>query len=198
MMSWRPVHRFSRCEGWPIAETGFSLLELVLVIAIISILATVALHRLWPLQAEAERVAMEQVVGSLRSALGIKVADFLVRQDLEGLRSLEGSNPMDRLSEVPGNYRGEFDAAGPGTPETAIWYFDRSSRALVYRARNADRFQGGRAGQAEARFAVRLYYRESVSGRSRRAAEVAGAQLAAVEPYRWLNIDFQPDSVPAQ
>ena len=193
-----PVRELPRCDARRGAGAGFSLLELVLVIAIISVLATAALYRLWPLQAEAEQVAMEQVVGSLRSALGIKVAEFLVRQDLTGLRSLEGSNPMDRLSEVPGNYRGEFDAAGPGTPEIAIWYFDRSSRALVYRARNADRFQGGRAGQAEARFAVRLYYRESVSGRNRQAAEVAGAQLAAVEPYRWLNIDFQPESVPAQ
>ena len=78
--------------------SGFSLLELVVVIAIISVLLAVAIVKLWPLQVEAERVAMEHVLGSLRSALGIKVADYFVRNDVAGVRTLTDTNPMDRLS----------------------------------------------------------------------------------------------------
>ena len=88
------------------ASLGFSLIELVVVITVIAILITAAASRLWGLQVDAELVAMEQVLGNLRSALGINVATYLVAGDMAGMQSLEGSNPMDRLAEVPSNYLG--------------------------------------------------------------------------------------------
>lgn len=169
--------------------SGFSLLELVVVIAIISVLLVFAATRLWPLQVEAEQVAMEQVVGSLRSALGINVAMHLVTGDMAGIRSLEGSNPMDRLAEVPRNYLGALNGKPAGTG--GAWYFDSRSRALVYRVRNADYFRGGAGSPAQARFAVQLVYEDrnpsQVAGSNRQ--EVVGARFVALEPYTWV----QPD-----
>ena len=169
---------------------GFSLIELVVVISVIAILITVAVSRLWRLQVEAERVAMEQVVGNLRSALGINVASYLVVGDMAGMQSLEGSNPMDRLAEVPNNYLGTVNGSMTDTAGGA-WYFDTRNRALVYRVRNADYFRGGASTPAQARFSVQLVYEDRnpsrVAGSNRR--EIVGARFATLEPYAWV----QPD-----
>ncbi len=164
---------------------GFSLLELVVVICIISGLLALAIPKLWALQVEAEKVAMEQVLGNLRSAIGMKVADFLVRNDMAGVRSLTGSNPMDRLSEVPSNYRGALNGANPDTIAAGNWYFDMQARALVYRVRNQDYFRGGLGKPARARFAIRVIYEE----RGRNTNEIAGATLVPLEPYVWVDKD---------
>ena len=165
--------------------SGFSLLELVVVIAIISVLLAVAIVKLWPLQVEAERVAMEQVLGSLRSALGIKVADYFVRNDVAGVRSLTDTNPMDRLSELPKNYLGALDGANPGSIEGGSWYFDIPGKTLVYQVRNQDYFRGGAGSPARARFTIRVVYEERGRGRN----EIAGVTLDALEPYRWIQKD---------
>lgn len=166
--------------------SGFSLLELVVVIAIISVLLVLAITRLWPLQVEAERVAMEQVLGSLRSALGIKVADYFVRDDVAGVRSLTGTNPMDRLSEVPRNYLGALSGANPDSIEGGSWYFDVPGKVLVYRVRNQDYFRGGVGPPAQARFKIQVVYEERGRGGKN---EVAGVTLVALEPYTWIQKD---------
>ena len=168
--------------------SGFSLLELVVVIAIISLLLVFAITRLWPLQAEAERVAMEQVVGGLRSALGIKVASYMVQNDMAGIRELIDTNPMDRLSEVPNNYRGALSGRDNVSIEGGTWYFDVPGKVLVYRVRNQDYFRGGIGQPAQVRFAIRVVYEE----RGRRTNgetsknEIAGAMLVALDPYEWV------------
>jgi len=169
---------------------GFSLLELVVVIVIISILLVVAISRLLALQVDAERVALETVTGTLRSAIGIKVAEYLVRQDMAGMRRLEGSNPMNRLAEVPGNYLGELDAPDPATLEDGNWYFDTRARTLVYLVHNKGYFSGGAAGEPpRARFTIRLVYADRNGNGVYDAGvdAIEGLRLAALEPYRWTN-----------
>lgn len=177
-----PKRRFS------VTWRGFSLLELVVVIAIIAILGTVAVSRLWGLQADAEKAAMEQVLGSLRSAIGIKFADHYAVADMAGLRALEGSNPMDRLSETPKNYLGAAADLNPAASDGGVWYFDTAARVLVYQVRNADYFQGGVGSPPRVRFAVRLIYetgrRKGSLGQT--TGSVVGAQLVALDPYNWI------------
>src|SRR5688572_21744848 len=105
-----------------VIEQGFSFLEFIVVVAMISVLVGVAVSR-FSLQVDAERAAMEHIVGTLRSAIGIKVADYLAKGNLSALRTLEKSNPMDRLAEVPKNYVGEVDDART-VVEEGKWYFD--------------------------------------------------------------------------
>src|SRR3989338_8292128 len=92
---------------------GFSLFELLVVIVIVSILMVIAISRLLALQVDAERVVMESTVGALRSGLGIKVAESIVKQKVATLPVYEGSNPMNLLAEVPGNYLGEMEGVDP-------------------------------------------------------------------------------------
>jgi general secretion pathway protein G len=164
------------------------MLELVAVIAIIATLFAVAFGRLWALQVEAERTAIEQVAGALRSAIGIKVAEHYVNGDFTGVRSLEGSNPMDRLAEVPHNYLGALSGVDPATVPPGHWYFDVPSRTLVYRVKNADYFRSDLGAPARIRFTLRVLYGQSVIGPAgSQPPPIEGAQLAAVEPYAWID-----------
>lgn len=173
-----PILLVNQRGGGPRVPSGFSMLELVLVIAVIALLATAGLNRLWALSVDAERVAMEQVLGSLRSAIGIKVANHIVRNDWQGLRALEASNPMDQLAEVPGNYLGTLASPDAAAIEANRWYFDSGSRTLVYRVRHAGSFISTLPGPARARFKVEVVYGEGGAPQ--------GARLVAVESYAWV------------
>ena len=168
-------------------DRGFSLLELVIVISIISVLLALALSRLIALQVDAERVAMETVIGTLRSAIGIKVAEQIVKQNIAGLSGFEDSNPMDRLAEVPRNYLGELDGVDPATLEDGNWYFDTQSRALVYLVRNKGYFTGGLQNPARTRFAIRVVYtdRNGNGAFDSGVDTIEGLRLAALETYSW-------------
>lgn len=154
---------------------GFSYLELVFVIGLISVLLGYGITKLWALQADGERVAMEQIVGTLRSALGMSVATHLVKNDMGKLRAMERSNPMNRLAEVPANYIGEVDETTAVIQE-GTWYFDTRTRYLVYRVRNAEYFESGLGRPARARFVVQLVGEQG---------QVEGVRLIPVEAYRW-------------
>ena len=84
--------------------SGFTFLELVVVIAIISTLAVVALDRYYKLLVDVERTSMEHDLGVLRSAIAMQVAAHYVAGNIDGLSTLVGSNPMNLLAEKPSNY----------------------------------------------------------------------------------------------
>jgi len=157
---------------------GFSLFELVLVLTTIGVLIAIAIDRLPAWQALAERTAMESVAGSLRSALGIKVASYIARNNIAGIRALEGTNPMEQLSEIPGSYAGVRSGTDTLTVEAGQWYFDAAARQLVYRVRDAE-FLDTAAGPAEVRFAVQLVFGDRT--------RIEGVQLAEVKSYSWPN-----------
>lgn len=173
--------------GWTPCH-GFSLLELVVVVVIVSLLVVIVIARLLALQVHAERVAMETVLGTLRSAIGMAVAESIVRRDLQGLQALEASNPMDRLAELPSNYLGELDDPDPDSLEDGHWYFDKAAGELVYLVRNKEYFSGGDANPPRARFAVRLVYRDNDgNGQFDSGVDsIEGLRLAPLEPYKWV------------
>lgn len=163
------------------------MIELVIVIVIVSLLAVLAISRLMALRVDAERAAMEAVLGTLRSAIGIKVAESIVKQDIAALRGLEGSNPMERLAETPSNYLGQLESPDPATLESGSWYFDRGGRVLVYLPQHASHFAGGMPSPPRARFAIRLVYTDkNRNGTWDAGVElIEGLRLATLESYRW-------------
>lgn len=166
---------------------GFSLFELVIVLTMIAVLIAVAIDKLPAWQAMAERTAMESVSGSLRSALGIKVASCIVKSDMTGVRALEGSNPMDQLSETPGNYVGVRRGAEIASVEAGHWYYDAAARELVYRVREAELFKSAPALPAEVRFAVRLVMEDRNGKTVAVQRQIEGVQLVEVQSYSWPN-----------
>jgi prepilin-type N-terminal cleavage/methylation domain-containing protein len=168
-------------------ERGFSLLELVVVVVIVSLLALAAIDRLLKLRFEAERAGVQSVVGALKSALYIEFAAAAARGEIGRMGEAAGSNPMVRLAEKPEGYAGEFYGADAAVFEPGSWYFDTRDRALVYVVRFPEQFSSALAGTPRARFAVAPDF-DDLDGNGRFDAgrdALRGLTLVAVEPFSW-------------
>lgn len=116
-------------------QSGFTLLELVIVIILVMVLFLTAWWRLMPLRGDAEAAHVATTVGTLRSALGLAVTERIVKESLENAAELEASNPMKLLGQTPSNYIGEIEPDAHPAIEGGRWYFDPSERLLHYRVR---------------------------------------------------------------
>ncbi|MEM6512215.1 MAG: type II secretion system protein [Pseudomonadota bacterium] len=109
---------------------GFTLLELVVVIVIISTLVSTLLVRVLPAIDEAERAAVLKLEGQLRSALAMESARYVAAGDTAGVTAMAGMNPVSLMLDPPGNYLGTRET---GKVAKEHWYFARDRRVLVYR-----------------------------------------------------------------
>lgn len=114
------------------AGRGFSLLELALVVGVVSLLVVVLVSRLLLYYENAERVAAQQLIGTLRTALAMRSAQLIATGETGRLVALVDANPMVLLSETPRNYLGELYAPTLADLPNGQWFFDRSDRTLVY------------------------------------------------------------------
>ncbi len=186
-MNWIAVNQHEERAIRP-RSRGFTLLELVVVIAIISILVTVALDRLLPLIDEAERVAVLRVEGQLRSTLVMEAAKRVVRGESARISELEGSNPVNFLLEPPKNYVGELETTETAGAPARHWYFDASSRRLVYRLGEAFGFRRVEETPENPAFAVRVAFTDADANGifEPRRDEFYGVRLERVAGIDWL------------
>jgi len=166
---------------------GFSLLELLIVIVIISVLLVVAVDRLLALRFEAERATVQTVLGALRSALYIEFAAAAAKGEIKRMDTAGGSNPMLHLAEKPEGYAGEFYGPEPKVFEPGTWYFDLRDRTLVYVVRFAQQFVTPLAGPPRLRVVVEPDYDDTErNGRFDPGRDpVRGLKLVPLEPFFW-------------
>ena len=169
-------------------QKGFTYLELVVVIAIISILAVFALDRYRRLLVDVERTTVEQDLGVMRSAIGMQVASQFLSGNMAGLNELVNSNPMDMLAEQPKSYLGPISNQEPNELEPGHWYFDTDTGVLVYLVRNSDYFETELRGVARIRFKIYPVYADKTRN-GKRTTFIAGLALKPIDPYRWLKKD---------
>jgi prepilin-type N-terminal cleavage/methylation domain-containing protein len=169
------------------ARAGFSLLELLVVIVLIGILLSVAIDRLMVMSAKAERYAMDQVLGSLRSGIQIRVAELIATNRAGEIAALAGTNPMRRLAELPPNYLGELFGPDPAVLQAGNWYFDTRERALVYLVDNEQFFDSALPPPARAFFAIEPVFDDTDrNGRYDAGVDVMrGLRLASRTDYAW-------------
>ena len=170
-------------------ERGFSLLELVIAIVIISVLLVIAVDRLLRLRFEAEHATVQSVIGALRSALYIEFAGAAARNQMARMDVAPGSNPMLRLAERPDAYAGEFFGADPALFEAGTWYFDTRDRALVYLVRFPEAFISPLSGPPRLRLTIEPDFEDlDRNGRFDPGRDpLRGLKLVPIEPYYWKN-----------
>ncbi len=123
------------------AQRGFTMIELAITISIAAILLTAFFTRVWFYQREVERIATEQVVQALQSALQLQLVSMTVRGRMNELPGLAEQNPIDWLKRKPPNYLGAFYGPSDDELELGNWYFDKKEKKLVYlysRGENSD------------------------------------------------------------
>lgn len=166
---------------------AFTLLELVVVIALVGGLSALAALRLRALRAEAERAAVEQVLGALRASVALQALALLTQGRDAELEALVARNPMQDLLERPASYVGELARDDPAAVAPGRWYFEREGGRLVYRLRFGDGLRTALPGPPRLRFRARLLY-DDRDGNGRFDAGrdgVGGAVIEAAEPYAW-------------
>jgi len=149
---------------------GFTLLEMIVVMVLVMIFVLAALENLLPLRAQAERAAQMKVLGSLRSAIGLKAAQAVMHEGMAGVRAMHAANPMDWLQAPPPGYAGTvttMHAIAPGQ-----WAFVAGADLVVYRVRFAEYVKGSPV----------LRYRVEVESSG---GSVTGVRLVALDEAEW-------------
>jgi prepilin-type N-terminal cleavage/methylation domain-containing protein len=170
---------------------GFSLIELAIVISIISVLAALLLNRVVFYQEQAEKVAVEQLLGTLRSALHLQIADMVAKGKTGDISRLVEHNPMDWLAEKPSNYVGEYYAPKPEMVAAGNWYFDMHDRTLVYLVHHQEHLHTASNEANKLRFSAHLVMSlpDKSSNSSLEAApkpSIEGVVLEPVVSYKWF------------
>jgi prepilin-type N-terminal cleavage/methylation domain-containing protein len=159
------------------SQSGFTMLEMLVAITLVVLLYVTMLDRLLPMRGDAEAANVVTVVGGLRSALGLAVADRLVNGEVDGIADLAGANPMRLLSEQPENYLGEVSGVAPENLPTGHWYFDGASGELVYLVRYGDYFRTELEGVPRMVFRVEIVHNDR--------GEIGGVRLHRVNAFVW-------------
>jgi general secretion pathway protein G len=169
----------------PRASRGLTLIELIVVICIVAVSAAFLVDRLRFYQEAAEKAAMEQTVGAVKSALQLRVAAMLVRGEERDIESLARVNPVDWLTEPPRGYRGEYRSAQPAVPPGS-WYFDATRNELVYVPNLDGHLERLSDGSKRLRFRVRLDFEPARPDSGRRRGVLSRMGVEPVTPYSWF------------
>lgn len=132
-------------------QSGFTLIELIVVMVIVGLLGAVAVPKFVDMTKKAEAASVKNILGSVRSALSLKVASGLVNGDDITTWAYNGGartalNPMnDLLAEHPENYLGVQNSNVPSS-ETGKWW-DRNTSGtdhwMMYKLKNPTLITGG-------------------------------------------------------
>ena len=159
---------------------GFSLTELVVSLTLAALLVGVFLERALYYRELAEKSAMEQVALDLRSSVNLRVAELVLENRFSELVVLRSQNPMDLLVRKPQNYLGVLKGAGVQEVVTGNWYFDNTSKEVVYYVDSGQYFAPDDQGRMRVAWRVKLVQGEGG------AAAPQWARLELVQPYRWF------------
>ncbi|MDH4285371.1 MAG: type II secretion system GspH family protein [Gallionellaceae bacterium] len=167
------------------AECGFTLIELVVTIAIVSVLAGILLNRVGLYQEQAEKAAMIEVASAIQTALVLQQGHLMARGAEAEITALATSNPMSLLAKQPPNYSGEFYDPSPQSVAPGHWFFDLKARELVYVLNRNSHFDPGPDEKNWVRYRVNLAD-DTRNSPSKPSQNLTGVIFEPTKGYRWL------------
>jgi len=138
----------------PRLRAGFSLFEVVVVICLVGIFASILLDRVLRYQEIAEKTAMETTLGALRSAQVLQLGARIIHGGLPAAAKLADENPIEWLAEPPPGYLGALHDASIANVPKGSWYFDLKNKELIYRPQRTRFLVPGPDGSDRLRFRV--------------------------------------------
>jgi prepilin-type N-terminal cleavage/methylation domain-containing protein len=164
-------------------DRGFSLVELVVVLVIVSIVSAILLDRVKFYQEQAEKATMEATAAAIQAGLHLRLAGYLASGQERDVQRLATENPIDWLARKPESYAGALDRIAARELPGGTWYFDPTDRTVVYRIRYGRTFVADADGVKEVRFRANVDY-----GRLETGSNLMGIkrlEFVPVHPYRW-------------
>lgn len=158
---------------------GFSLVELVVALALVAVFAGVLLDRTVYYQELAEKASMEQVAADLRSSVNLRVAELALENRFAEVDALVLKNPFDLLVRKPQNYLGVLENPPADRITPGNWYFDDKSKEAVYSVDLGRYFTPDENGIKRVAWHV-------VPVAGNRAGLAQWARFELVKPYRWF------------
>jgi prepilin-type N-terminal cleavage/methylation domain-containing protein len=163
---------------------GFSLVEFVVVLVVVSIISAILLDRVKFYQEHAEKATMEATAAAIQAGLHLRMAGYLASGHDREIGRLANENPVEWLARKPANYAGAFDSIGAAEQVSeGSWYFDLSDRTLVYRVRYGRAFVPDESGKKEVRYRANIQYGQI--GDTPGLTGLKVLEFAPVHPYRW-------------
>ena len=122
---------------------GFTLIELIIVMVIMGVLASVAVPRYLDSIANAEESAENAVINSIRNGLKQYAGDMLYKEG----RATWPDNPFETLSETPAGYNSTDNGFEPGVGQLdgvadtdGEWTFDYSTSRITHQRADNSRY----------------------------------------------------------
>ncbi len=170
-------------------QQGFSLVELVVALAVIFVLVAGAYMRYMELVVDAERAAFKGVWGWMRAGINMEMSHALSNQGFDSLIELEQSNPMVLVMKVmdpPSNYLGELSATEAKKASPGHWYYDLDQRLLVYHVRYTENLIGiTDHPDKRLKFKLKVSRRGADSKINKASSPISGLQLLPIEKDFW-------------
>jgi type II secretory pathway pseudopilin PulG len=173
---------------------GFTLAECAVAAGLLGIFVALLVGRVQGYHHEAERVAAEQLVGTLRTALQVRATRAVIERGEHGLAALLDQNPLDWLSQKPSNYLGEYYAPDMEELPSGNWFFDRADKSLVYLMGNTKTFTSQTSNFLK--FKVKLFRLPSTDRNGRPSTTNSGLVFDQVFDRNAVNNDEKAVFVP--
>jgi general secretion pathway protein G len=164
-------------------RAGFSLLELIVSIALIAVFTGLLLDRMLYYEEAAEKAVVEWQATTLKVALQVHIGDLIARNQKLDYAAIARENPMRWVDHPLVGYRGEFGGDASAELPKGSWYYDRSAAELVYVVKLDRNFRPAADGPTRVRWHVKLVRPEGAAGKD---STVIGLQFVPVVPYRWF------------
>lgn len=168
------------------AGAGFTMIELMVVIIVVSLLGTVAADRLFYYRERAEKAMVDSTLELVKMGLRIRMAELVASNRTTELPQLERINPIRWMEEPPAGYVGEYVAPA----KQGSWYYSTPQNELIYLPSSTSYLETGQItanganGLKELRFRVVLRYQSENPTPGVRS--ITGIGLAPSKPYKWF------------